>query len=90
MATEPTLLEALARVKKELAGTGVLIAALGGGGYLGINQQDEVEDKQVVQLYEAELGRCRMQVADQRTICLDLVAAERENTAQWRAQCGGQ
>ncbi len=87
--SEPTLSEALGRIKREVAGTSVLIAALGGGSWFGLNQQDESEDKVVVQFYEQELGRCRMQVADQRKICLELVAAERENTAQWRAQCGG-
>lgn len=86
---EPTFLEALVRIKKELAGTGAMIAVLGGGGWVGLNQQDNVEDKKVIQVYEADLGRLRMQIADQRKICLELVANERTNTEHWRALCGG-
>ena len=93
---EPSLLEALLRVKKELASVGLIVAAVGGGGWFQLDQQDIAEDKLVIQLYEADIGRLRMRVADQQTqldnqrkICLGLVEAERENTAQWRAQCGG-
>lgn len=41
---EPTLLEAITRVRKELAGAGTLIAALGiGGSWLGIGEVQEAD-----------------------------------------------
>ncbi len=87
--SEPTLTEAFTRIKKELAGAGILVAALGGGsGWFGYSETQDAETH-MVQFYEQELGRCRMRVADQKTTCLELLTAERDNTAQWRAQCGG-
>ena len=69
---EPTFLEAVARVRKELAGAGILIAALGGSGsWLGLGEMKEAEDEakeaetvsaELVKFYAPELGRVRMEV----------------------------
>lgn len=43
--------------------------------------------------YVPALAQCEAKrdarLAEQRSICRELLEAERENTAQWRAQCGG-
>lgn len=89
---EPTFLEAIARVRKELAGAGILVAALGGGGgWLGLGEVDK-QEKAAAALathYVPALAQCEVRFQDQRKICLELIESERENTAQWRAQCGG-
>ena len=103
---EPTFLEAVARVRKELAGVGLLVAALGGGGsWLGLGEVQEAEiearaaegiSAELVKFYAPELGRARMEIdrlqkknEDQKDLCVQLLKTEQENTAQWRAQCGG-
>lgn len=96
---EPTFLEAVARVRKELAGVGLLVAALGGGGsWLGLGEVQKAESTsaELVKFYAPELGRARMEIdrlqkknEAQKDLCVELLNAERENTAQWRAQCGG-
>jgi len=94
---EPTFLEAVARVRKELAGISFFIAALGGGGsWLGLGEVREAEtvSAELVKFYAPELGRTRMEVdrlrkknEAQKDLCVGLLEAERENTAQWRDQC---
>lgn len=37
--------------------------------------------------YVPGLADCEKRLAEQRDICRELLDAERENTAQWRAQC---
>jgi len=37
--------------------------------------------------YVPELASCEKRSVDQRKVCRELLEAERENTAQWRAQC---
>ena len=110
---EPTFLEAIARIRSELAGVGALIAALGiGGSWLGVGevqeadslaQEAEVEARaaervsaELVKFYAPELGLARLEIVRlqgkneaQKDLCVGLLKAERENTAQWRAQCGG-
>lgn len=90
---EPTFLEAVARVRKELAGVGLLVAAVGGGGsWLGLDEIGKASksaDALAIH-YVPRLARCEAQFDAQRKICLDLLRDEKENTAQWRAQCGGQ
>ena len=71
---------------------------LGGGGWFGNGEVKKAEreasksEKAASALathYVPALARCEQQFDAQRKICLDMIEAERENTAQWRAQCGG-
>ena len=89
--SEPTLTEALLRVKKELAGTAAVVVALGGGNWFSWDdaEKSRLSAEAVATHYVPALAKCEAQVDTQRKICLELVANERENTAQWRAQCGG-
>ena len=96
---EPTFLEAIARIKKELAGVGIVVAALGGGGsWFGLSEVESAQTKTtavqaeavaIAQFYAPELGRCRLRVEEQKVTCLELLENERQDTAHWRAQCGG-
>ena len=94
MTDEITLGQALGRVKKELASFGVLVAALGGGGsWFGWDAHTgakaaESTSADLVAFYAPALGQCRMQVEEQRKICLEMIENERSNTAAWQAQCG--
>ena len=71
---------------------GVATAALmGGGGWFGMGEVDKASksaDALAIH-YVPRLARCEAQFDAQRKICLDLIEAEREDTAHWRAQCGG-
>jgi len=79
---------------------GVATAVLmGGGGWFGMGEVEKsmVEVKKsenasaaLATHYVPALAQCEVRFQDQRKICLQLIEAERENTAQWRAQCGGQ
>lgn len=64
---------------------------LGGGGWFGNIEVEKSERaaEALVTHYVPALARCEAQFDAQRKICLDLLEAERENTAQWRSQCGG-
>ena len=64
---------------------------LGGGGWFGKGevQKSEKAASALATHYVPALARCEQQFDAQRKICLDMIEAERENTAQWRAQCGG-
>ncbi len=94
---EPTFIEALARIKKELAGVGAVVVALGGGaGWFGMDTTQKATQQvtaaesvsaELVKFYAPELGRCRMRVEDQKATCLQLLDNEREDTAHWRRQC---
>ena len=71
---------------------GVATAVLmGGGGWFGFGEVEKSERaaEALATHYVPLLARCESQFDAQRKICLDLLEAERENTAQWRAQCGG-
>lgn len=72
---------------------GIATAALmGGGGWFGIGEVGKAEKAATALAthYVPALAQCEVRFQDQRKICLALIEAERENTAQWRAQCGGQ
>ena len=90
MPAEPTLTEALLRIKKEIAGVGVVLAAMGGGNWFSYDQAQEAEQETaaVAQWYAPELGRCRMQVTEQKKLCLQLIQSEKDNSEHWRNQCG--
>lgn len=78
---------------------GVATAVLmGGGSWFGMGEVEKAERdasksaKAATALathYVPALAQCEVRFQDQRNICLGLLKAERENTAQWRAQCGG-
>ncbi len=71
---------------------GVASAVLmGGGGWFGMGEVEKSEKSAgaLAKLYVPALAQCEVRFQDQRKICLSLIEAERENTAQWRAQCGG-
>lgn len=78
---------------------GVATAVLmGGGSWFGMGEVEKSErealksSKAAAALaihYVPALAQCEVRFQDQRKICLSLIEAERENTAQWRAQCGG-
>ncbi len=71
---------------------GVATAALmGGGSWFGFGEVEKASksaDALAIH-YVPRLARCEAQFDAQRKICVELLEAERENTAQWRAQCGG-
>lgn len=89
--SEPTLTEALARLKKEGTGILMVVAALGGGNWFNWDKTQDAQAGQeaLAAHYVPALAGCEKRFADQRKICLELLAGEKENTAQWRAQCGG-
>ena len=64
---------------------------MGGGGWFGLDEMQKSQDSAdaLATHYVPALAKCEAQVETQREICLGLVANERENTAHWRAQCGG-
>ncbi len=71
---------------------GVASAVLmGGGSWFGMGEVEKSEKAATALAthYVPALAQCEVRFQDQRKICLDLLEAERENTAQWRAQCGG-
>ena len=98
MSSEPTLTEALSRIKKEIASTaGVLAILMGGGGWFGFGEVEKSEKAAaasdraasvIATHYVPALASCEMRFAEQRKVCLALLESEKENTAQWRAECG--
>ena len=77
-------------VTERLIVTIALAVVGGGGGWLGLDEIGKAKksaDALAIH-YVPRLARCEQQFDAQRNICLDMIEAERENTAQWRAQCG--
>ena len=78
-------------VTERLIATIALAVVGGGGSWLSLDEIGKAKksaDALAIH-YVPRLARCEAQFDAQRKICLDLLEAERENTAQWRAQCGG-
>ena len=71
---------------------GIATAALmGGGGWFGLGEVEKSEKTAAALAthYIPALAQCEVRFQDQRKICLELIQAEREDTAHWREQCGG-
>ncbi len=82
-------------VTERLIVTIALAVVGGGGGWLGLDEIGKAKksaDAMAIH-YVPALAQCEAKrdarLAEQRSICRELLEAERENTAQWRAQCGG-
>ena len=86
-------MEAWAKLRRELTGVAGLVAVLGGGAqwtsWMDLDAA-KATSGEVVGYFAPALGQCRIDriAADDR--CDRQLAEEREDTAQWRAQCGGQ
>jgi len=71
---------------------GVATAVLmGGGSWFGLGEVEKSERAAAALAthYIPALAQCEMRFNEQRNVCRELLEAERDNTAQWRAQCGG-
>jgi len=87
---EPTVLEAILRLKKEVAGMSLLIGSIvGAGSWLGLGEMQKSDDSAgaVAAYYVPALAASEARNADQRKVCLELLENERKNTDHWRDQC---
>jgi len=73
----------------------VSAAVMGVGSWFGLDEIGKAKksaDAMAIH-YVPALAQCEAKrdtrLAEQRSVCRELLEAERENTAQWRAQCGG-
>ncbi len=102
--SEPTLGEAFLKIKGWALPAGMaVLTSLGGGGavYEWFQvQQANATAAELVKFYAPALGTCTIEKAEQQNLCIERIDSQkatclqllenaREDTAHWRAQCGG-
>ena len=102
--SEPTVSEALLKIKGWALPAGMaVLTSLGGGGavhqWLKV-QQANATAAELVKFYAPALGTCKLEKAEQQNLCIERIDEQRKiclgqinnwkgEAANWRAQCGG-